>query len=264
MNLTRGLKVHLRVFDIHGTTLRVVMLRPQTTARFSTNFYHHTWHILAGPHGAMILGRLMYGLAFQRMPGTVVLIGGEHLVPTPFEADRADPILLVPAGLSAIPLDVLRTLKQRLLRSPGSPTTIRWHTFGMVTDLASDTYWNDLWRRRGAFLELERRERMTKRAGFICYTAPQAILRSTALSVYGMHDNRGGNYCPIASKSGGCWSMEGEFQLIPSFDDDVSAAIVARREILGERRDLAEDDERYEVWRRKDHAAMRITRGPRE
>jgi hypothetical protein len=257
MNLTRGLKVHLRVFDIHGTILRVVTLRPQTTARFSTNYYHDTWHILAGRHGAMILGRLMYGLAFQRQPGTLVLLAGEHLVPTPFEADPPDPVLLVPAGLTTIAIDLLRTLKQRLRRSPGAPTTIRWHTFGMPADLEAERYSAGHHREVDA---LERRERMTRRAGFICYTAPPAILRVTGLAIYGMHD-RNGSYCPMASHHGyGYWDMEGELQLIPELDDDVSAALVARREILGARRDIADWDERCTIWSRKDRALHRLRR----
>jgi len=105
--MTNALKVHLRLFDIHGITLRVVTLRPQTGVRFSTNYFHDTWHILGGPDASALLGRLLWGLAFQRLPGTLVLIDREHLVPTPFEADRPDPILLVPDGLTHIDVDLL-------------------------------------------------------------------------------------------------------------------------------------------------------------
>jgi hypothetical protein len=259
MNLTRGLKVHLRVFDLHRTILRVVTLRPQITARFSTNYFHDTWHILAGPHGAMILGRLLYGLAFQRQPGTLVLLDREHLVPTPFEGDPPDPVLLVPAGLTTIDRDTLRALKQRLHRSPGPPTTIRWHTFGMPADL-EHCYSAGHHRELDV---LEHRERMTRRIGFICYTAPPAILRATGLSIYRMHDS-GAGYYPIASHHGQCWDMEGEFQLIPEFDDGVSAALVARREILGARRDIADWEERCAIWSRKDRAFHRLRNAQRD
>jgi len=74
-----ALKLHLRVLEVHRKTLRVVSLRPQLGARFSTNYYHDTWHILAGVDGADVLGRLLWGLAFQRQPGTLILIDGDHL-----------------------------------------------------------------------------------------------------------------------------------------------------------------------------------------
>lgn len=43
----------------------MVTLRPGTNALFSTNFYHGTWHILSDWHGARLLGRLLWGRAYQ-------------------------------------------------------------------------------------------------------------------------------------------------------------------------------------------------------
>jgi len=251
MTLTHSLKVHLRVFEIHRTTLRVVTLRPQTTVRFSTNYFHDTWHLLAGSDGAVLLGRLLWGLAFQRHPGTLVLLGDPHLVPTPFEADPPQPVLLVPDGLTRIRIDVLRALKVRLRRAPGSPTTIRWHTFGMPAALEQE-------RPRYEHAALRSRERMSCRAGFICYTAPPAILRTEALGIYRMHLSNG-SYYPLAEYTAKHWHYDGEFQLIPGFDDDVSAAIVARREILdGDVRPLASEAERHAVYDRKYDALRRL------
>lgn len=257
MTLANALKVHLRVFDIHRTTLRVVTLRPQTPVRFSSNYYHDTWHILAGADGAVLLGRLLWGLAFQRHPGTMILIDSPHLVPTPFEADPPDPILLVPAGLTRIDDDVLRALTLRLRRAPGAPTTIRWHTFGMPAALAHDHARSRLSPDRGD--RIWTRERMSKRAGFICYTAPPDILRAHAVGIYRMH-NFFASYYPLAERgSQASWHYDGEFQLIPHFADDVSAARVARREILErEAAPIANDDDRWAIYRRKSQAALRL------
>jgi len=257
MTLANALKVHLRVFDIHRTTLRVVTLRPQTLVRFSSNYYHDTWHILAGADGAVLLGRLLWGLAFQRHPGTMILIDAPHLVPTPFEADPPDPILLVPAGLTRIDDDVLRALTLRLRRAPGSPTTIRWHTFGMPAGLARDDARSRLSLNRRD--RIWTRERMSKRAGFICYTAPPDILRAQAVGIYRMH-NFFANYYPLAEHGAReSWHYDGEFQLIPHFADDVSAARVARREIIEhEAAPIASDDDRWEIYHRKSRAALRL------
>ncbi|WP_433436315.1 hypothetical protein [Nonomuraea sp. CA-141351] len=43
----------------------MITLRPGTRARFSTNFYHGTWHILSDPHGALLLSRLLWACPFN-------------------------------------------------------------------------------------------------------------------------------------------------------------------------------------------------------
>ncbi len=263
-SLTPGLKVHLRSYELHGTMFRIVTLRPHPTTRFSTNYFHDTWHILAGIRGAELLGRLLWGLAFQRHPGTLVLIDGDHLAPTPFDADPPAPILLVPAGLTSIDVDRLRALKQRLRRDAASPTTLRWHTFGMRAALAGDDRETSraLWQHHES-RGLRTRERMSRRAGFVCYTAPPAILRAQALGISRMRTSYAGysSYHPLAETGGHCsWHHDGEFQLIPDFDREVSAAIVGRREVLGAANVITTDAERHAIYAHKRRVLDRLQR----
>src|SRR5690606_36912126 len=72
-----------------GRPYTVVTMRQGTDARLSTNFYHGTWHILSDWHGARLLGRLLWGLAYQRRPGTLVLIGPPFIDPNPFDGTRS-------------------------------------------------------------------------------------------------------------------------------------------------------------------------------
>ncbi len=125
------LKMHLRLLRLGGSTCRVVTLRPSTRIGFSTNFFHETWHLVTSQRGARLLARLLWGLSYQRHPGTVLLVHGDHLLPTPFEAERSDPFLLVPAGITSLDASALRTLKSLLNRLGPPTTTIRWHTFGL-------------------------------------------------------------------------------------------------------------------------------------
>jgi len=265
MTAAAALKVHLRVLEIRRATLRVVTLRPQTPVRFSTNYFHDTWHILAGRDGAALLGRLLWGLAFQRQPGTLLLIDPLHLVPTPFEADPPDPIIVIPDGVTAVDQDALRALRLRLRRAPGPPTTIRWHTFGMAAALErarDDRRWRD-----DLPHALRSRERMARRAGFVCFTAPPACLRDHALGIYCLHRCQGhwGGYHPLATHGAHQpWGHDGELQVLPGFANAVSAARVARREVLDDDTGaLATDDKRQAIYDHKVGATARLAAGRR-
>jgi hypothetical protein len=130
-------KVHLRVVTVAGRTYRVVSLRPATGARFSSNRYHDTWHVVTGTRGAAVLARLLWGLSYQRQPGTLVLIDEPHLVPTPFDADPGLPIVFVPLGVTSIDADRVRPLL-RAVRAMAPTRTLRWQTFGLDRALAGD------------------------------------------------------------------------------------------------------------------------------
>jgi hypothetical protein len=77
------MKLHeVEVRLARGATLRVLSLPPSTRARFSTNFFHETWHIITDREGARVLAELLWALSYHRTPSTVVLLHGEHLVPS--------------------------------------------------------------------------------------------------------------------------------------------------------------------------------------
>ncbi len=254
-----SLKVHLRLVELHDQTLRVVTLRAATTVRFSTNFFHDTWHIVTSHAGAMLLGRLLWGLAFQRQPGTLVLIDRAHLAPTPFDGDPPDPILLVPAGLTAIDVDRLRALRLRLRRGAPRPTTIHWHTFGMPAALDESVRDTAVWTHTEHRV-VRSQERMSRRAGFVCYTAPPAILRAHALAIHrmGAAQPREG-YHPLAEAAPHvAGHHDGEVQVIAGFDQAVSAACVGRREVLGEAPTITRVEQRRAIHARTEIARARL------
>ena len=99
---------------------------------------------------------------------------------------------------------------------------------------------------------------MSRRAGFVCYTAPPEILREHAIGIAAMH-GWGSGYHPLAG--GGPFSSrhyDGEVQLIPGFADRVSAARVARREILGGAPAIVDDEDRWAVYRSTERALQRL------
>jgi hypothetical protein len=227
--------MHLRLLTAGGTTYRIITLRPSTKVAFSTNFFHQTWHIVTDQRGAQVLARLLWGLAFERHPGTLLLVHGDHLLPTPFEAERSDPFLLVPAGLTGLDPSVLRTLKSRLNRLGPPDRTIRWQTFGL--DAALQTLQEGQWDRSPMnWTEnklLWRQERMERLGGFICYSAPPAILRLQALRVHSLRVGRNEmDYHDLAEKTSRDSWADGEVQIFLDYRDRVAAATEARHELL--------------------------------
>jgi hypothetical protein len=237
------LKVHLRLLTINGRVYRIVTLRPGTAIVFSTNFFHQTWHIVTSQRGAHLLARLLWGLSYERHPGTLVLIHGEHLASTPFEAERSDPFLFVPAGLTHFDASACRSLKNRLPHL-GPPTkTIRWHTFGLdnalqpnhatspVDDEAEQLKWKTnqhLWKQ----------ERMTRIGGMICYSAPAPILREQALLIHRLRVRKASytgemDYHFLARSPGEeSWHPNGEVQIFADYMDRVAAAREARQALV--------------------------------
>src|SRR5262249_13047094 len=109
----------------------IITFRPSTRVAFSTNYYHNTWHLVSDMAGSQLLARLLWGLSYQRQPGTIVLIHGQHLLPTPFEAERSDPFLLIPSHLTGLDPEAFRLLKSRFAHLRYRGTTIRWLSFGL-------------------------------------------------------------------------------------------------------------------------------------
>jgi hypothetical protein len=230
------MKVHLRRLDLGGMTLHVITLRPATRTLFSTNYFHNTWHVVTDPAGAAVLARLLWGLAYQRRPNTVVLIHGPHLRPTPFEGDPSDPVLLVPARRTPLSARLFGRLRDRLPRLGPPDGTIRWQTFGfdlarrdeaaararlereLVERLGRDWWWDA--------------ERMGRIGRFVCYAAPPEVLRQRALDVAALAPDRSGmDYLFLAHARQ--WA-DGEVQIFADYRLQLNAATRARQEVLAD------------------------------
>ncbi len=236
--------MHLRLVPIAGSVYRIVTLRPGTKVCFSTNFFHQTWHIVTSQQGSRLLARLLWGLSYQHHPGTLLLIHGDHLLPTPFEAERSDPILIARTGLTRIDPSVFRFLKGQLHRLGPPTTTIRWQSFGLDAALQDDAEEISPLKKETDLLrtdegrQLWRQERMGRLGGFVVYSAPAQILRQQALRIHDLKvcKRRQGSrmdYHFLARESGShSWIPDGEVQIFADYMDGVAAATQARREHL--------------------------------
>jgi hypothetical protein len=256
-----GMKVHRHRVHLDGRPYTAITPRPGTRSRFSTNRFHGTWHVLSDWHGARLLGRLLWGLAYQRVPGTFVLIDRPFLDPNPFDAEPADPIALVPAALTPIRGGAARALR-RSLPLAGSPAgTVRWRTHGL--DAAVDAERERLAAPPGARrlprVPEARVARVDRIGGLLVIAATSAALKDYAVSVYrlGEYAMGGMDYNQIA------WPA-GEVQVFTDYHRRVSAARTARREVLAGLPDpLPPADLNALVWDRGTAVRRRRLRPPR-
>lgn len=220
-------KLHRHVIRVGAERYTVIAMRPGTDVRFSSNHYHGTWHILSDLRGARMLGRLLWGLAYQRVPRTVVLIGRSHLDTDPFDGEPADPIALVQDLLTPLPAQTARELRKRfpLSRPEG---TVRWHTPGLAAAAAARRAERDsgCWPRWEPGL---RRHHVRRAGGLIVFAATPPVLRDWAVAVHGLgeHLYHGMDYAELGWPDG-----DGEVQVFADYRQRVSAARVARREVL--------------------------------
>jgi hypothetical protein len=234
------LKLHRHVLRLDGRPYTVVTLRPGLSARFATNRYHDTWHVLSDPFGARLLARLCWGLSFQRRPDTIVLLDRRFLDSNPFDAAPSDPVALVNAHLGRLSADAARALRAHRWPIARPAGTLRWHTFGLVDALDRDR-----------FDAPPPVERIQRSGGVLVCTAPPANLRRWAvnLATLGRQLYRGTNHLYL---NGSCIGADGEVQIFDRYRRMVSVAREARREVPAgpdlEQRIWARCDT---VWRRR-------------
>ncbi|MGK5551068.1 hypothetical protein ACSNOI_05585 [Actinomadura kijaniata] len=251
-----GMKLHRRTLRLDGRAHTVVGLRPETAVRFSTNLFHGTWHVLSDRHGARLLGRLLWGLAYQSRPGTLVVIDREFVAPTPFDADPGDPIVLVPAWETPFTGKVARDLKARLPLTGAPDGTVRWRTHGLDAALADEDAW---WARQPGSWEWDGGR--VRRANGMVVLGPSSPAEARNWGVVAArldpHNPHGMDYEYLGRWDHG---QDGEIQIFRHFHRMVSVARRARAEVLRRPDAPAEPGElRPLVWA---HSAQIEQRGP--
>ena len=167
-------KLHLRVRRLGGQELRLLTLRPDTDLQLANNHHHETWHLVTDNSGSRQLAHLLWAMSFQQKPNTVLLLDAPFVVPTPLDADRSRPVLVVPSELGGLTQKALEAL-QAARHGLGPPdTSVRIDTHGLTTE-APDLP-RHLWR--------EAHETVRVRTGFLEYRADRASLRMTARSAH--------------------------------------------------------------------------------
>lgn len=275
------MKLHRRTVRVDGQDLTAISLRPGTTARFATNRYRESWHVLSDRHGSTLLSRLLWGLSYQRRAGTLLVIDQHNLDPDPFEAEPSDPIVLVPANLTPLRGSTARALRHRLPFTDAPEGTVRWHTAGMDEPLAELRRYEDAkavsadertpettevleryrrWRPEPA----DHGCRIERDGGLIVIAARPELLRRWALWIAIMgdrwYDDGRMDYLELESGPG---EVEGLVQIFPDYARRVSTARVARAEILAELDEPRTPEEIRELVNRRSRLVRDgLPRGP--
>ncbi|TNY37411.1 TfoX/Sxy family DNA transformation protein [Thermomonospora catenispora] len=243
-----GLKLHRRVLRLAGREYTVIGLRPGTAVRFSTNRFHDTWHVLSDQRGARLLARLMWGLAHQSRPGTLVLVDRPFLVPTPFDADPADPFVIVPGWHTALDRRAARALAARLPLRSAPDGTVRWRTHGLDAARADR---RPFWERHPDHRSGPDRSRVTRMPGglisFLAHRPDQLRRWAESIDRLRVTNARGMDYCYL-----GPWEYgpPGEVQIFRTFRRDVGVARRARADVLARPHPPADPFERrVRIWR---------------
>ncbi|WP_330256547.1 hypothetical protein OG874_19490 [Nocardia sp. NBC_00565] len=224
-------KLHRRTMVLDGRVYTVLSLRPGNDVRFATNRFHDTWHVLSDWRGARVLARLLWGLAYQRRPGTLVVIDPVHLDPNPFDAAPSDPIVLVPSELTVFTRAAAAALRRRLPLRDRSQGTVRWQTFGLDAAVARLREWRAQGpgERSWHFVDVPTGwERVDRIGGLVTIFGAPDQLRSwgTSLATLGTYACYGMDYEFLDEE------RNGEVQIFRQYRRKVSIARQARAEVL--------------------------------
>jgi hypothetical protein len=240
------MKLHRHLVRLDGRQYTVITPRPGTAVRFSTNRYHQTWHVLSDLRGARLLAHLLWGLAYQRVPGTLTVIGVPLLDPDPFDAGPSDPVALIPATLTTLGPQAARQLRQLL--PLGRPVgTVRWHAPGLAPAVTASRHDRDRPPgQRPWYPPPLARHRISRTGGMLTLTATAPELKSWAVAVAQLGDwlQDGMDYADLNG-------TDGEVQVFTDYRHRVSAARSARQEVLaGPAGALPPADQQPLIWQR--------------
>jgi hypothetical protein len=242
------LKVQRRSLRLDGLAYTILSPRPSEAARFATNRYHETWHVISDGAGAQLLARLCWAMAFQQRERTFVLIDPPLLVPNPFDADPSTPIVIANNDLGPIGRDAMKSLRSKVPLDTPSMGTVVLQTRGLDAALEDEA----------AFFR--RDDRATWRnehqkwrwidgtsGGLLVMAAPPPVLRGWGvdLSNLGRQAQPGMQWETYLDHP----ETTGEVQVIGDFTSQVDAAISVRNQMFPGRDDgPLTEEERAQVW----------------
>ena len=214
------LKVHRRSVRLDRLEYTILSPRPTEEARFATNYFHETWHVITSRRGAALLARLCWAMAFQRRERTIVLIDSPLIVPTPFDADLSSPIAIVNNDLGAFSRAAVKDLRAQLPLTGVPDGTVVLQTRGLDQALENTTEFRDRNHETQLQNEHQKRRWIDGSNGLVIVAAPPSVFRTRGVWTCrtlepGLTKAGAGNIWTIPPRSERCRSSTTSTQCSP-------------------------------------------------
>ena len=128
--LTRRLRLHRREWHHDGRTYQVISLRPSDPTRYAARTERHWTVISSDLAGARLLGRLLWGLSYQRRPDTLLVLEPNRMLPDPDHGRPSPTLVFAVAGRTVLPVATARRLRRPELWRTRPTGTVTWNTSG--------------------------------------------------------------------------------------------------------------------------------------
>lgn len=130
--MTARIRLHRRAWWHDGREYQVMSLRPGDPTRYSVQRWRDTLIIYSDLAGARLLGRLLWGLSYQRRPNTVLVLNPGHLAPDPFDGAPSPTLVFGATPGTALSTATTRALRRPVLWRSRPDGTAGWNTAGLV------------------------------------------------------------------------------------------------------------------------------------
>jgi hypothetical protein len=224
-------RCHLYREEIGRREFRVIVPRPRDGLTISTNSYHDTWHVLSEPGHIPALRRLFWALAYDRHEGTLALLAGTTLAPTPFDAAPSRPVIIACSDRTHLRHDDVAAILKRLRSRRFPDCTVKLRTFGLRHIDEADSGASRRWFREQDRGSRGRALRVDLMGGAIVFHGPSATLRVVAASLEGLEQPLPPgdmNYQYIGDDPRRRWPPPGEVQVFGDYRRMLTDARLAR------------------------------------
>ncbi|SBT40124.1 hypothetical protein [Micromonospora auratinigra] len=135
--LTSRLRLHRREWRHAGRDYQVISLRPGDPARYAVRRERHFTVVSSDLTGARLLGRLLWGLAYQPRPDTLLVLEPARMVPDHEDGTPSPPVVFTVAPRTVLSPAVARGLRSGALWRIRPAGTVTWNTAGYPAALAA-------------------------------------------------------------------------------------------------------------------------------
>lgn len=133
-SMTRKLRLHRREWRHDQRTYQVISLRPGDRFRYAVDpRYGRLTMIWSDLAGVRLLGRLLWGLSYQRRPDTLLVLDPNHLATHPEHGRPSLGVVFAVAGRTVLPRSLAGRVTDPALWRTAPTGTVTWNTAGLPT-----------------------------------------------------------------------------------------------------------------------------------